>query len=159
MKLKTAIKHSFFILFSVLNESKSLCLLSHAICFCLQTILFVILLDSFQFISIFPVLLSPRSYTRHVQPMAQRPHAVWHGLQCCPPPVLHYKGGSSSMWSGPSHAPIAQQQSNWLKPGHREDSTVQCWLKQWQIIVFILIHWLNTVLWTMKNMQLCFSFL
>ena len=46
----------------------------------------------------------------------------------------------------------------WLKWGHREGSAVQCWLKQWQIIICILTHWLNAMLWTVKNAQLCFMF-
>lgn len=31
-------------------------------------------------------------------------------------------------------------------------------LKLWQIILCILIYWLNSVLWTAKNMQACFLF-
>ena len=66
---------------------------------------------------------------------------------------------------GPGSIPIAEQQPNatallklWeLEPGHGEGA-VQCQLKLQQIISCILIHWLNTVLWTAKNMQPCFPF-
>lgn len=59
-------------------------------------------------------------------------------------------------------APTTQHQPNFsalltlseLKPQHREGA-VHCQLNLWQII-YILIHWLNTVLWTAKNIQPCF---
>lgn len=46
----------------------------------------------------------------------------------------------------------------WLKSGHGESSAVQSWLKRWQIVACIVIHWLNTLLWAVKNMQSCFLF-
>ena len=77
-------------------------------------------------------------------------------------PPLH----ATMALSWPHWAPIAQQQPNiglllmlsGLKPGHREGSAALCWLKWWQIVVCILIPWLNTVLWTVKNRQPCFLF-
>ena len=60
--------------------------------------------------------------------------------------------------------PIAQQRSNLgvllalsgLKPGHGEDTT-QNWLKWWQISLYIVIQWLNTVLWTAESTRFCFQ--
>lgn len=60
--------------------------------------------------------------------------------------------------------PIAQQRSNLgvllalsgLKPGHGEDTT-QSWLKWWQISLYIVIQWLNTVLWTAESTRFCFQ--
>lgn len=33
-----------------------------------------------------------------------------------------------------------------------------CWFPLWQIILCTLVHWLDTVLWTVKHMQLCLVF-
>jgi len=42
----------------------------------------------------------------------------------------------------------------WAESRHGEGA-VQCWLKLWQISLWILLHQMNMVLWTENNMQLC----
>jgi len=68
-------------------------------------------------------------------------------------------------WPSPRHTPIAQQQPNnqcevgtGPKSGHGEGA-LQCLLKLWQIIVCILICWLNTVLGTAKKYAALLSIL
>ena len=100
-----------------------------------------------------------------------------HGPQAaCSPalPILqsaspHHHGSGSSHWvtqPSPRCASIAHQwphtgvQSvlHQLKPGHGEGA-VQCYLKLWHIIACILIHWLNTVLWTARKISALLSIL
>lgn len=73
-----------------------------------------------------------------------------------PSPALRHHGGSSApprAWTGSGDAPIAQHQPNisvlltlsGLMPGY-EEGAVECEFKLWQMIVCMLIHYLNRVL-------------
>lgn len=68
--------------------------------------------------------------------------------------ALHHRAAQPAPCAQP---PLWNNQTsvqNWhcLKPAHRED-TVQSELKSWQIILCVLIHRPNKVLWTTKHLQ------
>lgn len=68
--------------------------------------------------------------------------------------ALHHRAAQPAPCAQP---PLWNNQTsvqNWhcLKPAHRED-TVQSKLKSWQIILCVLIHRPNKVLWTTKHLQ------
>ena len=80
-----------------------------------------------------------------------------------PPPAPHHHVSSSAPPSSPA---VTVHPSFTTTTQHCASSTVwfegrtwgsvRCWLKRWQIMLCILVHWLNILLWTVKNMQPCF---
>jgi len=72
-----------------------------------------------------------------------------HGSGCAPPSSLAWCTASLS-----NNQTWCIANPVWAETGAQ--GAVQGWLKGWQIGLCILVHWLHTVLWTVKNRQLCF---
>lgn len=107
---------------------------------------------------------SPRVASKTVTSCpTHRPLATQPSMFCCQPLFCTAMAAlSSPAWPCvcSHHTHHSQQPHNSvlsvlcrLQPG---DVAVQCQLKWWQIIICILIRWLNGVLERLKNVQLCF---